>query len=127
MVLREWGSCGVVAVVDGDVVGHLIWAPPVLVPAADGFATAPISSDAVILTSALVDLQHRGGGIGRMLPWPVEAATRSAVRRGHRLRLPPAPGRGTGSNGRWTWCSQVYRAAGRVFATMPRSPEETIA
>ncbi len=67
MVLREWGSCGVVAVVDGDVVGHLIWAPPVLVPAADGFATAPISSDAVILTSAHVDVQHRGGGIGRML------------------------------------------------------------
>ncbi|GAB2984696.1 hypothetical protein GCM10023080_057970 [Streptomyces pseudoechinosporeus] len=37
------------------------------------------------------------------------------------------PGRGTGSNGRWTWCSQVRRAAGRVFATMLRSPEETIA
>ena len=38
MVLREWGSCGRVAVVDGEVVGHLIWAPPVHVPAADGFA-----------------------------------------------------------------------------------------
>ncbi len=44
MVLREWGSCGRVALVDGEVVGHMIWAPPVHVPAADGFATAPIST-----------------------------------------------------------------------------------
>ncbi len=67
MVLREWGSCGRVALVDGEVVGHMIWAPPVHVPAADGFATGPISSDAVILTTAYVDPRHRGGGLGRML------------------------------------------------------------
>jgi len=67
MVLREWGSCGRVALVDGEVVGHMIWAPPVHVPAADGFATAPISSDAVILTTAYIDPRHRGGGLGRML------------------------------------------------------------
>ena len=67
MILREWGSCGRVATVDGVVVGHLIWAPPVHVPAADGFAMAPISSDAVILTTAYVDPAHRGGGLGRMM------------------------------------------------------------
>jgi len=67
MVLLEWGSCGRVALVDGEVVGHMIWAPPVHVPAANGFATAPISSDAVILTTAYVDPAHRGGGLGRML------------------------------------------------------------
>lgn len=67
MVLREWGSCGRVALVDGEVVGHMIWAPPVHVPASNGFATAPISNDAVILTSAYVDPGHRGGGLGRML------------------------------------------------------------
>jgi GNAT superfamily N-acetyltransferase len=67
MLLREWGSCGRVALVDGEVVGHMIWAPPVHVPAVDGFATAPISSDAVILTTAYVDPTHRGGGLGRML------------------------------------------------------------
>ena len=67
MVLREWGSCGRVALVDGEVVGHMIWAPPVHVPASDGFATAPISSDAVILTTAYVAPAHRGGGLGRML------------------------------------------------------------
>src|SRR6478736_1900849 len=67
MVLREWGSCGRVALVDGEVVGHMIWAPPVHVPAADGFPTSPVSSDAVIMTTAHVDAEHRGGGLGRML------------------------------------------------------------
>ena len=67
MVLREWGSCGRVALVDGEVVGHMIWAPPVHVPAADGFATAPISHDSVILATAHIAEEHRGGGLGRML------------------------------------------------------------
>ena len=34
-LLLEWGSCGRVAVVDGEVVGHIIWAPPAHVPTAD--------------------------------------------------------------------------------------------
>ena len=36
-------------------------------PGADGFATAPVSSDAVVLTELHVDPAHRGGGLGRML------------------------------------------------------------
>ena len=64
MVLRDWGSCGRVAVVDGEVVGHLIWAPPVHVPAADGFATSPVSADAVILTTAHVYLSAMADYIG---------------------------------------------------------------
>ena len=79
MVLREWGSCGRVALVDGVVVGHLIWAPPVLVPAADGFATAPISSDAVILNTVHVDPLHRRGGLGRML---VQGMAKDLILRG---------------------------------------------
>ena len=79
MLLREWGSCGRVVVVDDEVVGHLIWAPPVHAPAADGFATSPISSDAVILTSAYVDPDHRGGGLGRML---VQGMAKDLVKRG---------------------------------------------
>ena len=67
MVLREWGSCGRVALVDGEVVGHMIWALPVHVPAADGFATGPISHDAVILATAHIAEEHRDGGLGRML------------------------------------------------------------
>ncbi len=35
-VLLEWGSCGRVAIVEDQVVGHMIWAPPVHVPAAAG-------------------------------------------------------------------------------------------
>jgi len=79
MVLREWGSCGRVAVMDGRVVGHMIWAPPVHVPAAGGFATAPVSSDAVIMTTAYVDPEHRGGGLGRML---MQAMAKELVQRG---------------------------------------------
>ena len=78
-VLRDWGSCGRVAVVDGEVVGHLIWAPPVHVPAADGFATSPVSADAVILTTAHVAPEHRGGGLGRMM---VQAMAKDLIRRG---------------------------------------------
>ena len=79
MVLREWGSCGRVAVVDGQVVGHMIWAPPVLVPSAGGFATAPVASDAVLLTTAHIDPAHRGGGLGRML---VQGMAKDLVKRG---------------------------------------------
>jgi GNAT superfamily N-acetyltransferase len=79
MVLREWGSCGRVAVVDGQVVGHMIWAPPVHVPSADGFATAPVGSDAVLLVTAHVDAAHRGGGLGRML---VQGMAKDLVKRG---------------------------------------------
>ena len=79
MVLREWGSCGRVALVDGEVVGHLLWAPPVHVPAADGFATAPISHDAVILATAHVAEEHRGGGLGRMM---VQGMAKDLIERG---------------------------------------------
>ena len=79
MVLREWGSCGRVAVVDGAVVGFMIWAPPVWVPSADGFATAPVSSDAVLLATAYVDPAHRGGGLGRLL---VQGMAKDLVLRG---------------------------------------------
>lgn len=79
MVLREWGSCGRVVLVDGEVVGHIIWAPPVHVPAANGFATAPISSDAVIMTTAYVAPEHRRAGLGRMM---MQAMAKDLVLRG---------------------------------------------
>ena len=77
-VLREWGSCGRVVTVDGVVVGHALWAPPVMVPGADGFATAPVSSDAVVLTELHVAPSHRGGGLGRLL---VQGMAKDLVRR----------------------------------------------
>ena len=43
-VLREWGSCGRVALVDDEPVGYVIYAPPRLrARVASTFPTAPIS------------------------------------------------------------------------------------
>jgi GNAT superfamily N-acetyltransferase len=66
-LLREWGSCGRVALVDGEAVGWAIYAPAAYLPGASQFATAPVSPDAVQLTTVYVDPAHRGGGLGRML------------------------------------------------------------
>ena len=75
-VLREWGSCGRVALVDDAAVGYLIYAPPSYVPGAAGFATAPASPDAVLLTTAYVGRGYDGGGVGRLL---VRAMARDLV------------------------------------------------
>lgn len=77
-VLREWGSCGRVAVVDDRIVGHAIYAPAGFVPGAANFATAPVSPDAVLLTTVYVEPTARGGGVGRML---VQAVARDLVKR----------------------------------------------
>jgi len=66
-VLREWGACGRVALVDDQVVGWAIWAPAAFVPGSSAFPTAPVSPDAVQLTTVYVDSDHAGGGIGRLL------------------------------------------------------------
>ena len=77
-VLREWGSCGRVALVDDQLVGYVLYAPAGFVPGAAGFATAPVSPDAVLMTTAYVDPAARGGGVGRML---VRAMARDLVER----------------------------------------------
>ncbi len=66
-VLRDWGSCGRVALVDDVPVGYVGYAPEAYLPGAAAFPTAPISPDAVLLTTAYVAPEHRGGGLGRML------------------------------------------------------------
>lgn len=66
-VLREWGSCGRVALVDGEPVGHLTYAPPAFVPGSAAFPTAPVSADAVLLTTAWVRPEYAGAGLGRLL------------------------------------------------------------
>jgi GNAT superfamily N-acetyltransferase len=77
-LLREWGSCGRVALVDGEPVGYVTYAPEAYVPGAAGFPTAPVSPDAVLLTTAYVDPGHRRGGLGRML---VQGMARDLVQR----------------------------------------------
>ena len=78
-VLREWGSCGRVVLVDSRPVGHLVYAPPVLVPGADAFPTSPVSPDAVLLVSGYVGPEHARGGLGRVL---VQAMARDLLGRG---------------------------------------------
>jgi len=78
-VLREWGSCGRVALVDEHAVGYAIYAPPTYLPGAAAFPTAPVSPDAVLLSTVWVHPDHRGGGLGRML---VQGMARDLVKRG---------------------------------------------
>ncbi len=77
-VLREWGSCGRVAIVDDQPVGYVIYAPPAYLPGAAAFPTSPVSPDAVLLSTVWVDPAHRGGGLGRML---VQGMARDLVQR----------------------------------------------
>lgn len=78
-VLRTWGSCGRVLLVDDRPVGYLVYAPESFVPGAASFPTAPVSSDAVLLTTAYVDPAFRRGGLGRML---VQGMARDLIERG---------------------------------------------
>ena len=78
-VLREWGSCGRVVLVDDVPVGYAMYAPEAFVPGAAGFPTAPVSSDAVLLTTVHVEPAYRGGGLARVL---VQGMASDLVQRG---------------------------------------------
>ena len=78
-VLREWGSCGRIAVVDDVPVGVAIYVPESFVPGVGVFPTAPVSPDAVLLTTIWIDPRHRGGGIGRLL---IQGMARDLINRG---------------------------------------------
>lgn len=88
-VLREWGSCGRVALVDDVPVGHAIYAPAAMVPGAGVFPTAPVSPDAVLLTTVYVAPGLRGGGLGRML---VQGMAKDLIRRRTEIRAVEAFG-----------------------------------
>ena len=50
-VLRDWGSCGQLALVDDEAVGYVIYAPSVYVPGSANLPTAPVSVDALQMTT----------------------------------------------------------------------------
>ena len=79
MVLREWGSAGRVVLVDGRVAGHAIYVPSAFVPGQAALPTAPVSPDAVVLTTVRVEPWARGGGLARLL---VQGMARDLVTRG---------------------------------------------
>jgi GNAT superfamily N-acetyltransferase len=78
-VLRDWGSCGRVVVLDDRPVGYALYAPPAYLPGSGGFPTAPVSTDAVLLSAVYVAPEARGGGLGRML---VQGMARDLIERG---------------------------------------------
>jgi len=78
-VLRDWGSCGRVVLVDDRPVGYVIYAPDSFVPGAGGFPTAPVSPDAVLLTNVWVAPAYAAGGLGRML---IQGMARDLIKRG---------------------------------------------
>jgi len=78
-MLRDWGSVGRVVRVDDQVVGHVLWAPAVHLPGSEGFATAPVSPDALLLATAYVDPEFRGQGLGRVL---VQSMAKDLVKHG---------------------------------------------
>jgi GNAT superfamily N-acetyltransferase len=66
-VTRHWGYCGVLALHEDRVIGHLSMAPARYVPRLGSFATTPVSPDAAVIMSARVVEEWRGKGIGRQL------------------------------------------------------------
>jgi len=119
-VLREWGSCGRVAVVDGVTVGYLIYAPATFVPGIDSFPTAPVSPDAVVMTTVYVDPAYTGGGIGRLL---IQGMARDLIRRGG-IRAVETFADTRGRRGHCMvpaeFCSRVGFKTQRAHSTSPR-------
>lgn len=67
MVMLEWGACGQIAVPvaeaaadapEASCIGYALYAPPGAVPRARCFPTAPVSPDAVLLTSMGIEPGH---------------------------------------------------------------------
>ena len=89
MVMLEWGSCGLLATAtptEGEhaepaCLGYAFYAPPSTVPRAHRFPTAPVSADAVLLTSMRVE----PGPAADELPYSLVArVVEQLVRRGVR-------------------------------------------
>jgi GNAT superfamily N-acetyltransferase len=79
--LLDWGSCGKIVYVDSLAAGFVLYAPPAYVPRGVAFPTSPVSGDAVLLMTARVLEEFRGGGFARML---VQGAAKDLSRRGIR-------------------------------------------
>ncbi|MFC4603830.1 GNAT family N-acetyltransferase [Rhodococcus kronopolitis] len=81
MVMLDWGSCGQVATLDGRPAGCAIYSPPGAVPRAKLFPTAPVSADAVLLTTVRLEPAAELDGVGPSL---VQAVVGDLVHRGVR-------------------------------------------
>lgn len=121
-VLREWGSCGRVAIVDGTPVGFLVYAPAAYLPGAAAFPTAPVSPDAVLLTTAQVREEYGAAGIGRLL---VQGMARDLIGRGDGIRAVEAfatIGRSLGKDGCVVPAEFLARVGFKTHRAHPRTP-----
>lgn len=66
-VMLTWGSAGQIVTVDEKPAGFALFAPPTAVPGAAAFPTAPVSPDAVLLTTARILPEFRNQGLARFL------------------------------------------------------------
>ncbi|WP_077087152.1 acetyltransferase [Mycobacterium rhizamassiliense] len=89
MVMLEWGSCGQLATTVPDerssaepsCLGYVLYAPPGAVPRASRFPTAPVSPDAVLLTSMGIELGHAADDLPHsLLARVIEELVRRGVR-----------------------------------------------
>jgi hypothetical protein len=101
MVMLEWGSCGQIAVparagsndpdepprpekvvdhLEAPCVGYALYAPPGAVPRAGCFPTAPVSPDAVLLTSMGIEPGHADTLPRRLIGEAVADLVRRGVR-----------------------------------------------
>ena len=80
-VMLTWGSAGQIVTVDEEPVGFALYAPPTAVPGAAAFPTAPVSPDAVLLTTARIEPAYRQQGLARFL---FEGVVGTLTRRGVR-------------------------------------------
>ncbi|RMI34090.1 GNAT family N-acetyltransferase [Nocardia stercoris] len=91
--MLQWGSCGQIALVDGQSAGCALYAPPSSVPRAGLFPTSPVSPDAVLLTTLRAEFPYNHNDIAQRL---LNAVVSDLIRRGVRaieafgLRKDPA-------------------------------------
>lgn len=89
MVMLEWGSCGQIATslpsdcgdAEPRCLGYVLYAPPRAVPRAHRFPTAPVSADAVLLTSMGIEPAYATDDLSHSL---IARVVDELVRRGAR-------------------------------------------
>ncbi|MFD0360364.1 GNAT family N-acetyltransferase [Nocardia sp. GCM10030253] len=129
-VMLEWGSCGQVANVNGNVAGCALYSPPSAVPRAALFPTSPVSPDAVLLTTLSAEFPYPDADIAHRL---ISAVVADLVRRGVRaleafgIRTdPPTKAMSDRSMGSMTLMERIgspVRDSGSASAATKCSPE----
>lgn len=78
-VTELWGPPGLAILVDDEPAGYALFAPPHLMPGAEGFPTSPASADAVVLAELWLSRHRRRQGLGKVL---VQSMAAELIRRG---------------------------------------------